>query len=495
MKLTDKSFERLARGSYYLILDNLVNMVFGALFWIMLAKMVEPTSLGQTMVVVALVTSVIGFAGYGVQVTISKYISEYNTKGMQNTSRKVLRLGIMLALLVSGSVGISLALLSENISTIAYQNQSLSTLLTLAVLTFLPSQTVVSALMGAFQGAQRMKYVVLTDLAYQIVRIAVALALVLSGFDGFGILVGFAIASISASILGYTCFVPRAVPKSSKKEETNESLKHIMKFSGLNYFAVGMRTLSAQIGVMVLGTQNFEWAAFYGLSVLISNIVGGILLAVSRAMLPTASEEWIKGNKEKFKHLFNVAIRISLLISGFGFLVFMIEPSYVLNLISESYVEAASALRILVVAAVISSLGAVMVSILNAANRASEVAKIGLVSSAITIVLTFVLAPIIQLEGAAVAMLIGSIYSLVLSVIVLKRKEQMIPSMKSVLRPSISVLIAFFIGYTLFAFWNDVILSVALAISCYAGLSRISGVTTERELKLLFSIVTRTFRS
>jgi O-antigen/teichoic acid export membrane protein len=447
------------------------------------------------MVVIALVTSVIGFAGYGVQVTISKYISEYNAKNMQNISRKVLMLGVKLALIVSCSVGISLALLSENISTLAYQNPSLSILLTFAVLTFLPSQTIVAALVGAFQGSQRMKYVVFIDLVYQSVRIAVAVALVFSGFSSFGILVGFSVASIIASFLGYTYFIPKTVPRSDKQEEINESLKHIMKFSGLNYFAVGMRTLSAQMGVVILGTQNFEWAAFYGLSVLISNVVGGILLAVSRAMLPTASEQWVRGNKTEFTRVFNTAIRISLLISGFAFLVLMIDPGYVLKLISESYVEAATALRILALAAVVNSLAAIMISILNAANRASEVARIGVISSTITIVLTFVLVPLISLEGAAIAMVVGSLWSLGLSAVMLKRKEQLSPSTKSVIRPSISVLIAFLIGYMLFLLWNNVVLAVVVAILCYCGLARLSGVTTESELKYLFSIVSRSFRS
>lgn len=493
--MTDKPFEKLARGSYYLILDNLTNVAFGAIFWIILAKMVEPASLGQAMVVIALATSVIGFAGYGVQVTISKYMSEYNARNMPNTSRRVLRLGIKIALMASISVALSIALLSEHIATVAYQNPSLSTLLTFAVLTFLPSQTVVAALMGAFQGSQRMKYCVFTDLTYQSARIAVAVALVFYGLGSFGILAGFSVASLIASILGYTYLIPRTVPKSNKQEEVNEGLKHIVKFSGLNYFAVGMRTLSGQIGVVILGMQNFEWAAFYGLSVLISNIVGGVFLAVSRAMLPTASEEWAKGNKIEFERLFNTAIRISLLISGFGFLVLMIDPGFVLKLISESYVEASSALRILVLASILNSVGALMISVLNAVNRASDVAKIGLISSAITIALTFMLAPIIGLEGAATAMLVGSVCGLSLSVIVIKRKEQLIPSMMSVIKPSISVLTALLIGYSLFILWNDVIVAISLAILSYAGLSRISGVTTASELKSLFVIVLRTLRS
>ena len=321
------------------------------------------------------------------------------------------------------------------------------------------------------------------------------MALVLYGFGTFGILVGFSVASLFASIIGYTYLIPRAIPQSSKQEEIKEGLKQIVKFSGLNYFSVGMRTLSTQIGVMILGTQNFEWAAFYGLSVLISSIVGGVLLAVSRAILPTASEEWAKGNKKEFEGVFNAAIRISLLISGFGFLVLMIEPSYVLKLISESYLEASSALRILVVASILNSLGALMISMLNAANRASDVARIGVVSSIITIALTFILSPTIGLEGASIAMLVGSALGLILSAIMLKIREQLIPSKKSLIKPSISTLTAFLIGYSLLILSNNVMIALALAILSYAGFSMIYRVTTKTELKTLLTIVLRTIKS
>jgi len=283
--------------------------------------------------------------------------------------------------------------------------------------------------------------------------------------------------------------------KSSVKEEPDNSLKHLIKFSGLNYFTVGVKTLSAQVGVIILGTQNFEWAAFYGLSVMIANIVGGVSLAVSRALLPTASEQWAKGSKTEFRKVLNTTVRMSLLLSGFGFMIFMIEPSYVLGLLSESYVEASSALRILVVSSIISAISAIITSMLNAANRAAIVAKIGLVTSGGTIALTSILASAIGIEGAAIAMLVGSVSSSVLSVIMLKKKEKMTLSMNSVTKPFISFLVGLFVGYSLYSISTNAMISIVVAILSYAGFSLIYRVTTRTELKILFTIVRRTIRS
>ena len=256
-----------------------------------------------------------------------------------------------------------------------------------------------------------------------------------------------------------------------------------------------MRTLSAQIGVLILGTLNFEWAAFYGVSVLIANVVGGISLAVSKAILPTASEQWAKGKRDEFKSVFNAAIRISLLLAGFGFLVFMIDPSYVLGLLSESYTGASSALRILVISSIINAVGAIMISVLNAANRAYAVAKIGLISSASAIALTFVLAPMIGIEGAATAILVSSLCNLILSTVMLKRKEHLTVSVKSVTKPLVSILVGLIVGYALYNLSDNIIISVALAVLSYAGFSVIYGAMDRTELKTIFAIVLRTKKS
>ena len=496
-----KSFERLAKGSYFLILDNIVNLSLGALFWIVLAKLVDAAPLGQAMVAVAFATSVIGFAGYGVQVTISKYMSEYNAKDMPRVSKRVLSLGIKLALIVSASVAVVIALLSGYIASEAYHDTSMTPVLVLAVLTFLPSQTVVSALMGAYQGSHKMKFALLTDSIYQVIRLGIAVFLVLAAFGSFGIILSFAIASIISSVLGYVYFVPRLfgkgaigaslAPATGKGSGSEISgIRQIIKFSGHNYAAVGMKTLTAQIGVLIVGTQNFELAAFYGLSVLISNLVGGVLNAVSRALLPTATEEWTKGNKEGFGRTLDTGIRLSMLISGIGFLVLMVQPSQVLGLISDQYVEASGALRILVVSSIIYSLGAIITSMLNAANRAAEVAKIGITSSGITIILTFVLTPTMYIEGAAVALLLGSIASLGMSMVSLKSKEGITVSARSTLKPAFAMLAGVGAAFGIMTIFPDsIILSLGSAIAVYIGISAALRVTTRKEIRLLAGVV------
>jgi O-antigen/teichoic acid export membrane protein len=319
--------------------------------------------------------------------------------------------------------------------------------------------------------------------------------MVMAAFGSYGIIMSFAIASIIASVLGYLYFVPRLFEKGTFDRSSSDAkseitgLKQIIKFSGHNYAAVGMKTLTAQIGVLIVGTQNFELAAFYGLSVLISNLVGGVLNAVSRALLPTATEEWTRGNKEGLARTLDTGIRLSMLISGIGFLVLVIQPSQILSLISEQYVEASDALRILVVSSIIYSLGAIITSMLNAANRASEVAKIGIVSSAITIALTFILTPILYIEGAAIALLAGSIASLAMSFTSLKRKENITISARSTLKPAAAMAAGVAVAFGTMVFAQNIAINLGAALATYFIVSVALRVTTRKEIRMIAAIM------
>jgi stage V sporulation protein B len=498
-KLASSSpIRKLATGSYFLILDNLVNYGIGAVFWLVLAKMVDPVSIGQSMAVVAFATAIIGFTGYGVQLTLEKYISEYNARNMPHTSRRVLKSAIKMSLIMSVGVALVVTLISPQLATTAYHDPSISSLFVLIILTFLPSQTIIAVLIGAFIGANMAKYAALGDIIFQISRIALVAVMALGNLDAFGILVSFSISSALALAFSYFYSLPRALPKLDRKvdrkDEANENIRHLIKFSGLNYFAIALRTATAQIGVLVLATQNFEWAAFYGLAALIVKVVGAATFSVAGALLPAASEQLVKGNKIELSKMINTAIRMSMFISGFGFTILMLEPSYFLNLISYEYIGGAYALRILTIISMNHAVSAIFTSLLNASNRTVDIAKIEIVSSVIAIVLTFILIPAIGLEGAALALLIGAACSVILSLVAIKREEKLSISVTNLLKPIVPIAVALTVGYILIIAGGMMVGLVATIVS-YIVSSLIYGVIKKNELKELFGIVMHSAKS
>lgn len=485
------SVNKLAKGSYFLILDNFANLGIGAIFWLVLSKMIDPTTIGQAMVITGLALTIIGFSGYGVQLALSKYLAEYRVKNMPNTARRMVKQGLRASLIISAVIAVATAFLSGTISTVAYNDPSLSLLIVFIIATFVPTQTVTATIIGAFQGMHKMKYVAITDFIFQISRLAFAMLAAALGYGLFGILMSFAFGSFLSLGVAYLYFLPRTIPKSSDAVEAVEEIsdsKGIAKFTGLNYFSIGMKNMASQLGVLILGTQSFEWAAFYGLAYLIAKVVGSFSHSVGSALLPTASEERTKGNKVELERIANIAVRISILISGFGFILLMIDPAYFLTLISDAYVEADWALRILTIAALINSMAWLMTSLLNASNRAFDVAKIGLISALLTILLTFTLVSIAgTFEGAAIAWLAGSIFSLLASVYLLKSKEDLLISKSSLVKPFLAILSGLLIGFG-FVMAGHTIIGIVMSIVCFVGFSLLYKVTSKGEIRGMLNI-------
>lgn len=491
MSANNHSLKKFAKGSYFLVLDNFVNLGIGAIFWLVLAKIAEPTIIGQAMVITGFATTIVGFSGYGIQIAISKYMSEYNAKDKPHTARRVLKQGLRTSLIMSGVMALAISLLSGQISTLAYQDSSLALLLIFTIATFLPSQTVIAAILGAFQGLHNMKYVTIADFIFQVSRMAFAVFAVLYGLDVFGILLGFALSSFVSLAVCYFYLLPRVIPKvgaTQQAADDENDAQEIVKFTGLNYFTVGVKTTANQLGVLVLGTQSFELAAFYGLAYLISKIVASFSHSVGQALLPSAAEERVKGNKAEIVKMLNTAVRVSLLIGGFGFILLMIDPHFFLALISENYVTAGMGLRLLAISSIINAIAYVLTSLLNASNRAKHVAINGLISSGAIIALTFVLVPTSGIEGAAIAMIIGQSVSAIMAFMVLRTKEGITLSAKSVIKPFFAISSALAIGYLL-VLLNQMLIGIVLAIGCYTAFAFIYRAITKKEIRKIIRIV------
>jgi O-antigen/teichoic acid export membrane protein len=142
-----------------------------------------------------------------------------------------------------------------------------------------------------------------------------------------------------------------------------------------------------------------------------------------------------------------------------------------------------------VVASIIYSLGAILTSMLNAANRAAEVAKIGITSSAITIALTFILTPFMYIEGAAIALLVGSIASLAMSVVSLRRKENITISAKSTLKPAAAMIAGVAVAFAAMSVVDNIAITLAIGLATYLLVSVGLRVTTKKEIRMIAAVM------
>ena len=68
------NLEKVVSGSVYLVVDLLLTSAMGALFWIVVARIVPPNDVGLAATVIAFLTTLNVFATLGLPIAISKYV-------------------------------------------------------------------------------------------------------------------------------------------------------------------------------------------------------------------------------------------------------------------------------------------------------------------------------------------------------------------------------------------------------------------------------------
>jgi O-antigen/teichoic acid export membrane protein len=489
-KMDNKPLHKITVGSYFLIIDQIMNYGLGFVFWFTLAKLVAPETVGQVLVVTASATAVLGFAGYGSQITTTKYMAEYNAREMPNVSKKIFSIGLKIGLVVSASAAIIFFLLSDYLANSFYHDSSLTPLIIVAMAIFLPSQTILAIINGAFQGMQKMKYTALADSIFQVSKILISVLLIFLGLGSFGIISALALGSLIAISIGLK-LVRKLLwdnpLKKKQKEEDVPNLRHVMRFSALNYLSIGMSFLSLQICYMLLGSQHdFSSVAVFGISVLLSGIVGGVTESVGRAILPTTSEKREDRHEQDLSVAVNSAFRLSIVLSGFIYIILLIAPEQVLSLLSKEYAAASQVLSILILVAIGSSLTSFIYFMLNGMGKPQWVAKTSIIYSSIEIGLAFLLVPYFGMWGASIALLVGTLASNFLAIYFARQLETLNMSYSNICMPLLTVASAISIGYAaLILSSNNTSIALLLSIASYLLLIRAFKVASRSELREL----------
>jgi O-antigen/teichoic acid export membrane protein len=397
----------------------------------------------------------------------------------------------MIGLTVSAAAAIIFFLLSPLLANSFYHDSSLIPLIIVAMVIFLPSQTILACINGAFQGMQKMKYTALADSVFQVSKMLISVVLIFLGFGSFGIILALALGSLITSSIGLKLVRKILLDNPLKKKEDLPNLRHVMRFSALNYLSVGMSILSLQICYMLLGSQhNFSSVAVFGISALISVIVGGLTESVGRAILPTTSEKREGGNEQDLSVAVNSAFRLSIVLSGFIYIVLLIAPAQVLSLLSKEYTAASQVLGILVLTAIGSSLTTFIYFMLNGVGKPQWVARIAIISSSIEIGLAFLLVPYFGMWGASIALLVGTLAGDFLAIYYTRELETLNMSYYNICMPILTVASAISIGYAALTLSsNNTYIALLMSIASYLFLIKAFNVASLSELTQLLQVV------
>jgi O-antigen/teichoic acid export membrane protein len=445
-----KSVEKVAKGSALLTIDLVVTALFGGLFWIIVAKFINTLQLGMASTAVSFITLLAVFANLGLHIGSSRYIAEYNELGMPLLSQRVARLSLKWCLAAGVVLGLCIALFSNTIARQLYSTGELTPFFVIVGVS-IPLQGLVTVLDGIYRGAQRMDLMLYADSVEAVAKFGFACVVVLLGFQGVGVVLAYPISYVASLVLALP-FWRRAMPRihADHDDVTPQSqglTRKLLTFSMSNYAAVTATSLGNQFTVILLGVYTLIGVAYYNIAMLIVTVgVSGIATAVNFALLPTATEEWVKGDLQGLGVLYNRITRLLLLASGPLIIVGVIFPSIILRLISPSFVAASNAFRILAFAGLLNGMGAPAIGVVNAMNRAKTVMSIYLITVVTSLAISLVLIPTLGMIGAGIAYTAPTLVIALLSVLYI-RSQRISLELPSLGRPFIFIFASMLFGF------------------------------------------------
>ena len=446
-----KSVEKVAKGSTLLTIDLVVTALFGGFFWIIAAKFINTLQLGMASTAVSFITLLAVFANLGLHIGSSRYIAEYNELGMPLLSQRVARLSLKWCLAAGVVLGLCIALFSSTIARQIYSTGDLTPFFVIVGVS-IPLQGLVTVLDGIYRGAQRMDLMLYADSVEAVAKFGFACVVVLLGFQGVGVVLAYPISYVASLVLAPP-FWRRAMPRIPADHEdgvTPQSqglTRRLLTFSMSNYAAVTATSLGNQFTVILLGVYTLIGVAYYNIAMLIVTVgVSGIATAVNFALLPTATEEWVKGDLQGLGVLYNRITRLLLLASGPLIIVGVIFPSMILRLISPSFVAASNAFSILAFAGLLNGMGAPAIGMVNAMNRAKTVMSIYLIAAVTSLAISLVLIPTFGMVGAGIAYTAPTLVIALLSVLYI-RSQRISLELSSLGRPFIFIFASMLFGF------------------------------------------------
>jgi len=395
--------KKVFKGTIWGIVSQIINVAFGFLTLILLARWLGPSDYGfipLTMTVVAILGL---FADFGVGHSAARFIVKYSANEV-NHIKSILRDSIFFILIFGTLVSSILFIFSQEIA-LLLNEPGFEIFLKIGAV-YLFSSNIVKYTERVFQGFQRIDLSALQITVESIFKIILAIGLVLLGFGAVGAFMGYTIsltlsAFIGSSILYFKFY--RKAPNSTK------SIRKKLFTYSIPILAINTSILIyMQTDIILLGYFfGTDSVAFYSIpkkiidSLLIPAFSLGAAVAPAIAYSMVNNKHGIDGKLfyESIKYLVLLTVPIAVGLA-------ILSRPIILILFGNEYSSSIDILRLFALLLLLFSITSISSPVLTYLGKAGMRAKLVGISAILNLLLDFALIPKFGVMGALYATII-----------------------------------------------------------------------------------------
>lgn len=261
----DEATRTLARQGSVTFGGDVIKKVFGFVIIAVITRLVSPSVYGLFIIASSLVLFIQTVAGLGLPRAIDYYVPQYLSDGDEAHARGVIRTASVIVL-ASSTVVASLLVVSRTAIASVFNEPALGIALLLLAVT-LPMLAVYNVLLASFNAIKRLKYrVYMRDIVRPTVRLLVTAVLLVVGYGLLGIVTGYIVGLLVATIVGSLLLVRNATglvrgpsplvnPKPLLWYSTPLAIAGLIYviLGQIDYFIIGIFATSEGVGIYRVG--------------------------------------------------------------------------------------------------------------------------------------------------------------------------------------------------------------------------------------------------
>lgn len=383
------------RGTIYITVAKLWFMASGYGIHFTLPRLMTPEQFGLYQIVISVVSIINAVVVTGTSQTVSKYISQDESKA-DSVKSKALTLQVP----VGGMLALGFFLLAP--TTANYLNDArLANHLRLAALITL-AYSFYAVFTGYFNGQKKFLTQAGLDITYSTLKLVFIVLFVWLGFGVAGGVGGFALAAASVLMVS-------ALAAGRGARTGDVRIKDLFKFQAYLLLFTLVLNLLQKVDLILVkalsspdATTASENAAYYGAAINIANITYQVIISVTFIIFPLVSQATFANDRTRTRGYISSTLRYTLMIMALLATLFSANASEVLRVVYPAdYQSGGAALSIVAYGMLLFGLLYVITTIISASGRPNISLVIGVATLAISVALNLALIPAYGLTGAA----------------------------------------------------------------------------------------------
>lgn len=473
-----KHEHRMAKGTIYLMIAQVIFLGSGYVIHFELARMVSAEEYGRFGVILSLLLLTQVFLGRGVPEAVTKYIAE------GRDVKEVFKKGMKIQIIFSFIIFFLIVILSPLLANILNDKKLTTYIIIIAFL--IPIRGTLNIYRGFFTGLRQFNKVVINRVLNVILKVPLALIFIYIGLSVPGAILGYIIAAILVLLL-YIKWIEIQIPGKMV------SYHDLIYFSfPIIIFSISYLFISNIDLFFVKSILESDKAGYYTAARTIGYIPYLASTALTFTLLPSIAKSYSEKNDRLTTSYIENSYRYTLMLIVPITVLIGIMSSKILTLFyPNDYKDASLALSIFIIGISFLVFFIISGTILMAIGKQKIPMRIGLLLVILSFILNYWLINIWDMNGAAFSTTITCLIGMIVSLFYVKQIFGIIMSVRSFVNIIISISPSLLLGYCFAISGLFIILWIIILFLIYVGMLFLIKEINKEDIDIMKSFVSR----